>query len=247
MPLTLQSPLTVADACDEIVRELLSDCGVSEPPVEPLALAEQLELQVLFDAGQFGRARIKRLCGRTAIYLKPDDRPERLHWATAHEIGEWLSGRILERSGLTDLDDDADVTPARREQIANEFAARLLLPADWFLADAEELDSDVPALKRRYATASHELILMGLLRLPGLAMVSVFDQGRLTRRRGNGQLPPPRLLPIEREVWTRVHQHGEACELWTPEVRVQGWPVHEPGWKRELLRTTPNPELEFTE
>jgi hypothetical protein len=73
-------------------------------------------------------------------------------------------------------------------------------------------------------------------------MVTVFDHGRMTRRRGNGQLAPPRLMPVEQEAWRRAHATGEACELRSPEVRVQAWAVHEPGWKRELLRTTPGDE-----
>lgn len=238
MPLTIDTLATPAEACDEIVRELLEEVHVYGPPVDALELADRLNLQVVFDAEQAGRARIKRLCGGTAIFLRPDDRPERLQWAVAHEIGEAMVHRIAP------LIDGApasggEIAAARREQLANEFASRLLLPTDYFLPDAEELDGDVPRLKELHHTASHELILTNLLRLPGLALVTVFDHGRVTRRRGNGQLPPPKLLPQEVSLWREVHESGAAASIETAEVRVQAWAVHEPGWKRELLRTTP--------
>jgi hypothetical protein len=239
MKLAVDARLDCLTACDEVARELLEDSHVCQPPVDALHIAARLRLDVVYDASQAGRARIKRLRGRSAIFLKPDDRPERLQWATAHEIGEAMAGEILHRTGADRDDLPILAEAAQRERVANEFASRLLLPAEWFLPDARETDCDLLQLKELYATASHELILMNLLRLEGLAMATVFDHGRVTRRRGNGELPPPPLLPLEREVWRRVHDLGRPCELSSADVRVQGWPVHEAGWKRELLRTTP--------
>lgn len=239
MKLAVDIRLASLSACDEVVRELLEDLRLVQPPVDALRIAERLQLDVVFDASQQGRARFKRLAGGAAIFLKPDDRPERLQWATAHEIGEALAGRVLARSGIDPTDLPALVDAAQRERIANEFASRLLLPADWFLPDAAALDGDLLALKEIYPTASHELILMNLLRQDRLAMSTVFDHGRVTRRLSNGELPAPPLLPLEREARRRAHETGRPCEIIGAEVRVQAWAVHEPGWKRELLRTTP--------
>ncbi|MEZ6066416.1 MAG: ImmA/IrrE family metallo-endopeptidase [Planctomycetaceae bacterium] len=242
MQLANQPAVDAAAACDQIVQELLSCHGIVCPPVDALALAEQLGLTVIYDAEQRGRARIKRLRGASAIFLQPDDRPERLQWATAHEIGEYLANEIMERLGLTVEGLASEPGQAQREQLANEFAQRLLLPQAWFAADVAAVDADLTELKGIYSTASHELILTSTLRLKELSLVTIFDHGKLTRRRGNGQLAPPRLLPIELQVFQRVHQTGEPCELNDASVRVRGWPVHEPGWKRELLRTTPRDE-----
>jgi hypothetical protein len=177
---------------------------------------------------------VKRLSGRPSIFLRPDERPERLQWAVAHELGESLAHRVFLSAGR-DVDEAA---PRVREAAASEFASRLLLPRDWFLRDARLLDGDVLQLKRHYATASHELILTGLLRLPELTLATVFDHGQVTRRRGNGQLSPPPLLPAERAVWRQVFDTARPSEITAQGVRVQAWPIHEPGWKRELLRTT---------
>lgn len=239
MRLTLDTALPSGDVCDDVVLELFRDLGLSAPPVDAVAVAERLGFTVVCNADQPGRGRIKRLCGQPTIFIRPEDRPERVQWSVAHEIGEALASRIFERLGFLPDDLAGTLEPARREQLANEFASRLLLPSAWFLADARELDGDLPALKSVYSTASHELILMNLLRLRELSLATVFDHGRLTRRRGNGQLAAPPLLPMERTVWRQVHASGEPVDMQDGSVRVQAWAVHEPGWKRELLRTTP--------
>lgn len=231
-----------ARACADVARELLDDCGIVAPPVDTWAVARVLGLRVAFDVLQQGRGRLKRIGGRTAILVRPDDRPEREQWTLAHEIGEATAHRVFERLEV----DPRDAPAQRREQVANAMASSLLLPDDWFLPDAEAWDGDVLRLKATYATASHELILMNLLRLPQLSLVSVFDHGGMTRRRGNGELSPPPLMPLERMVWKQVHESGQPAEAQGSGVRVQGWPVHEPGWRRELLRTMPLDGLEGT-
>jgi len=220
--------------CGQLAHEILDECGIVAPPVDAWAVARTLGLRVAFDAFQQGRGRLKRIGGRTAILMRPEERPEREQWTLAHEIGEAVAQRVYARMDV----DAQDVPPQRREQVANAMASSLLLPDGWFGRDAETCDGDVLRLKAIYSTASHELILFNLLKLPELSLVSVFDQGRLTRRRGNGQLSPPPLLSLERQIWRLVHETGEPAEGTSAGVRVQGWPVTEPGWKRELLRTT---------
>lgn len=234
MKLLNESTVDWQIACDRVAEQLLEETGVHGPPFDMTVLAERCQLLVAYDATQPGRGRLKRMGGRTAILVRPEERPERLQWTIAHEIGEAYAYRVFE---AVDAGPE-DVPPALREQVASELASRLLLPGETFLRDARFLDGDVLLLKRNYSTASHELILLNLLRLPTLSLVTVFDHGALTRRRGNGQIAPPRLLPIERAVWANVHASGGADEACNESVRVQGWAVHEPGWKRELLRTT---------
>ena len=55
-----------------------------------------------------------------------------------------------------------------------------------------------------------------------------------------GRVPPMR--PEERGVWQQSHVSGEiALATLDPAAtgleRVRAWPVHEPGWKREILRS----------
>ena len=225
---------TWVSALDEVAAEILRQAGVNSPPVDVLLLAERLQIPVVFDAGQPGRARHKRLGGASSIFLKPDERPERLQWAAAHELGEVVAHQVAARAGA-----EGGLSPGLREQIANQIASRLLLPRAWFVADAQGLGGDVLELKSVYGTASHELIAWRLLDLPEPSIVTIFDHGRVTRRRSNldGQSPP--LSPMERACWRQVHQSGKPLERSIGAVRVQGWPVHEPQWKREILRSRP--------
>jgi Zn-dependent peptidase ImmA (M78 family) len=221
-------------ACDEVAEEVLDDTGCRTRPVDAFQLAEEMGFQLAYDANQTGRGRVKRVAGRVTVLLAPDERPERLQWAAAHEIGEFAAHRVFDRLEM-DLDEES---PRLREKIASGLAAAVLLPKRWFFADARRLDGDVAALKAIYSTASHELILNRLLQMDQLTMASVFDHGRLTRRRTNGRLAAPPLLSLESEAQSLAHRTGEAVSLSGRGVRVQCWPVHERDWKRELVRTT---------
>lgn len=137
---------------DRLVAEVLARVSWEEPPVDVLRLAPRLGMSIAVDARQEPRGRHVRLGGRTAIFVRPEPRQERLQWTVAHEVGEALVHR-LESGGAV-----ADWSPGEREQRANLLASRLLLPAGWFERDAREAAGDLYALKQRYATASHELI-----------------------------------------------------------------------------------------
>lgn len=226
---------------DEVVAELLSAAGVTGPPVDAALVASALGLTVAWDEAQSGRARYVRVGGagarrpRAMILLRRDPRREREQWALAHELGEHAAARVFHRWGL----DPCEVGPALREQVANRLAARLLAPTPWLLDDARQLDWHLAALKARYATASHELLARRMLECPPAVIVTIFDHGRMTFRRGNrpGRAPSP--MVDEWRCWRQVHANSAPCRLQADcqgLARVDGWPVHEPEWKREILR-----------
>jgi hypothetical protein len=224
---------------DLVADELLGEVGVRRPPVDVLHIASRLRIEVAFDAGQRARGRHKKLAGRSAILLKPEERPERLQWAAAHELGEVFAYRVCDRLGIPgdDLPDGA------REMIANLLATRLLLPWIWFVRDARNTGGDLLILKEIYRTASHELIAWRLLDLPEWSVVSVFDQGHLVRRRATNDSRPPQMQQAERACWDRVHEENRPAEIHSDGLLVHGWPIHAPGWKREILRTTSAEEI----
>ena len=78
---------------DEVVNELLKDVGTDSPPINSFQVAQHLGWEIILDEKQQSRGRLKRINYKPTIFLKPDDRPERLQWALAHEIGESLSSR----------------------------------------------------------------------------------------------------------------------------------------------------------
>ena len=101
---------------------------------------------------------------------------------------------------------------------------------------------DLPLLKDRFYTASHELIARRMLDLPPPVIMTLFDHGRLTWRRSNvpGRLPP--LSPREQSCWHSAHASGEPAEADDGLDRVQAWPIHEPRWKRDIIRREVNTE-----
>ncbi len=230
----LQVPRRWSAALDEVAEELLDRAEFSAPPVDCLVVAERLGIVVAYDATLRGRGRHKMLAGRSAILIRPDERPERLQWAVAHELGEAFAWQVYDQSASAAERDQ----PELRESIANLMASRLLLPSRWFFDDARRCGWDLRQLKRVYKTASHELIAHRYLDGEEPTLISLFDQGRLVRRTSNFRARPPRLARVERDCWSEVHRRNQSTECRQQSLIVQGWPVHEPGWRRELLRTT---------
>ena len=221
---------------EQLADELVAAAGVVKPPVEAGVVARSIGLTLAWDEHQSGRARCVRLSrrgsGAGAVLLKPDPRPERQQWAIAHEVGEACSLQVFER-----LAGEALGLPAAREEIANLLAARLLLPGCWFGPDAQRLNFDLPRLKSLYCTASHELIARRMLDLPAPAILSIFDQGRLTFRKRSGHLPAPPVCAAERRAQQRAHYTGAVQVVRDCDLHIHAWPIHEPQWKREIMRT----------
>jgi hypothetical protein len=170
---------------------------------------------------------------RATILIRPEPRFERQQWAVAHEIGEHVAYRVFARWGA----DPREMEANARERVANLMAGRLLLPTAWFEADAAECGWDLIALKARYHTASHELIARRMLECRPPVIISIFDHRRLSFRRSNVPGRVPSLFQAERECWDHVSQRHLPQQTREGPNLVQGWPIHEDGWEREILRT----------
>ncbi|MCG8448250.1 MAG: ImmA/IrrE family metallo-endopeptidase [Pirellulales bacterium] len=233
----------VASAVEACAHEVLAEAGIVGPPVDALQLAKRLDLVVAEDFGMEVRARFVRLgapggAGRGTILLADDPRPERRQWAVAHEIGECMAHRLFAQLGIP----HADIPQSGREHAANLLASALLLPRDWYAADGNALGWDLDELKKVYSTASHELIARRMLEMSPRVIISLFDQGALQWRRSNVVRRPPPLTPAEAKTWRIAFELAEPATCAGPELpegidQVRCWPVHEPGWRREILRT----------
>jgi len=235
----------LAAALDACAAEVLWEAGVDGPPVDAARVAERLGLVVARNDAMPVRGQFVRLAepngdgaGRGTIVVGPAERPERLQWAIAHEIGESVAHRVFASLGIAPY----ETTPTAREQVANHLAGCLLLPRRWFAADGPELDWDLLQLKARYATASHELIVRRMLEMRPTVVITLCDQGRIRWRRSNASVLPPQLLPAEIDAWRRAHHLALAVSTsLDPTITglesIQAWPVHEPDWKREILRS----------
>jgi hypothetical protein len=167
-----------------------------------------------------------------AILLRPEPRQERRQWAVAHEIGECLAARVYARLGV----DPRCGPPSGREWLANRLASALLLPSGWFVVDGDRFDWELPRLKERYATASHELIARRMLDAPPRVIVTIFDQDQVTFRAANLPIRPPPPGQAELDGQRQAHRLARPWRSARGHLRVTAWPIHEPGWKREIVR-----------
>jgi hypothetical protein len=228
----------LADGFDRVVEGLLEKAGVRTPPVDAFVVADRLKITVALDDRQEGRARYVRLkdrrvgASRPTILLKPEPRFERRQWAVAHEIGEHVACHIFAEWGV----DPAEMPSDARETVANHLAGRLLLPTAWFTADGRACQWDLMTLKKTYRTASHELIARRMLECRPPVIISIFDHEKISFRRSNvpGRVPPP--SPSELACWRNVHRGRNLCWSSKDAGLIQGWSIHEPDWKREILR-----------
>ncbi len=218
---------------DELVVEALSAAGIEAPPVDAVEVAHGMGLEVKIHRDQVERGRVVHNAGMTTIVCRPEPRPERYHWTVAHEIGEYMIAHSADRwSG-----DVLVLDGAVREWLANCFATHLLTPREWFLADCRFLDFDLWDLKQHYLTASHEVIALRTLESDIPAVVTIFDNGKQSKRLGNLCYRVPNLSSAERSCWMRAAQTGHVQTQTTEEARIRVWPIHEGGWKREIVRT----------
>lgn len=222
----------IVAAVDRQVEDLIRQAGLAGPPVDAIALARgPLGMTVSLDRRQPQRGRAQRVGNARQIYVRDEPTVERHQWTVAHEIGEHLRPRVLEALGV-------EGTPTLGESLANLFAYRLLAPTCWFASDAPELAHDVVRLKKRYATASHEVVAWRLLDLPEPCVITIFDNNHLTRRRSNAWPVTRQAHPVEMQCQRYVNEYSRARRTQGEGWSVQGWPVHQADWKREILRST---------
>ena len=223
---------------DEVVTGFLAETDWEQPPVDALKLARTAGMAVAIDSRLLGRARTVRLqpgeeAQQASIMLRPEQRAERRQWAVAHEIGEQLAYRVFAELGV--MTAEADV--AARERVANLLASRLLLPSSWCERHAGDCHWDLFELKAIFTTASHELIARRMLDFESPVLVTLFDQSQVTWRRSNVTGRVPTLMPGELDCWREARETGRAVDRMQDFGNVQAWPIHEPGWQREILRT----------
>jgi hypothetical protein len=215
----------VHQAIDRLVEELLEQAGLSEPPVDAVALARQ-HLRLPAPAPKRGRR-------RPDAEEATDPTQEAEQWAAARQIGAHLQPALLRRLGL----DPQQRGGLGGASLANLLAGHLLVPACWFDHDARSLGHDLLELKARYATAGTELLAWRLLDVSAPCIITVVDNEHVVRRRSNAYSVRRELLPPERECQRYVHHYSRPRVVQADGWTVQGWPIHRPDWKREILRS----------
>jgi len=226
-------------AADRLVEEVLSAAGVTRPPVDAVDLARRhFGMTVREEAAPNPRARVWGAGTGNALQLSPEASEESRQWTAARAVGARLKGDLLRRLGF----DAGFRIGLSGESLPDLLARRLLTPGAWFAGDARGCDWDILELKRLYATAGHEVVAWRLLDLPTACVITVVENDHVHRRRSNAWRVSKTLQPAERECQRYVHGFSRprvvSADGWT----VQGWPLHRPDWKREILRSVADAE-----
>jgi len=224
----------IAHAVDQAVANLLDAATIEAPPVDAVALARgHLGLTIRVEAQPERRGRSRRPAAGGEIILSPGLSEERKQWTVAQEIGARFKPAVLERLGLA-----ADRPRGLLgESLANLFAQRLLVPTCWFAVEARARAYDLLDLKKLFASASHEVIAWRWLDLPAPCIVTLIDNDHVQRRRGNAFRVQRELSEPERRCQRYVSHYSRPQTLQEDGWTVQGWPVHQADWKREVLRS----------
>lgn len=224
----------VLTVVDRAVEELLAAARIGTPPVDAIALAQgHLGMTICLDRGQKQRGRAARIGRRPHIFVCPEPSEERHQWTVAHEIGEHLKAQLLQRLGIP----PEGTKPMFGESLANLFAHRLLVPTVWYKEDAPDHGYDLQELKERYRTSSYEVLALRLLDLPEPCIITIVDNEHIHRRRSNAWPVRKELTPPEQKCQQYVNYHSRPRRVQENGWTVQGWPVHQADWKREILRS----------
>ncbi|MCA9028402.1 MAG: ImmA/IrrE family metallo-endopeptidase [Planctomycetaceae bacterium] len=224
----------ISQTLDELIENLQETTGVYGPSIDPFDLAERLRTSVLVDPTLPARACRRELGGGvSSIVIAPDDRDERMCFATAHEIGEEHVANLCDRLGLS----ITDCSERMREDLANRIASRLLVPNPWFHEVAVESDFDLFELKQAFSFASHQVISWRMLDAETPTIITIFDNGQRYSRKANFS-GWQEMQKLEKSSWEQCRRRAETVDVSHGSVRVQVWPIHEPDWRREIVRTT---------
>jgi Zn-dependent peptidase ImmA (M78 family) len=124
---------------------LLIELKIRRPPVDPFAIAERLGIRVVQikapDPTLSGfMMRKEGESGEPVIGLNRDHAKTRQRFTVAHEVGHYLLhewGDLRVDRSIVSFRDDRSGTAEHSEEIeANQFAAELLMPAQWIEATA---------------------------------------------------------------------------------------------------------------
>lgn len=212
----------VYQAIDHAVGELLAGAGIGQPPVDASALARE----------HFGLVPGKARPGRKPAAPGPDAPPEQRHWLAALEVAAHLKPGLLARLGV----EGESGPPTTGESLTTCFAQRLLVPTPWLADLARSSGFDLFTLKQRFATASLEAIAWRLLDLGEPCVITVVENGHVSRRRSNAWAVNRSLSEAEQECQRQVHRYSRPGHVRRDGWSAWGWPVHAADWRREVLR-----------
>jgi len=151
---------------------LLKDAKVKKPPVPIEELAMLLKAKIRYEpfAGQLYGMVHRNSNGTAVIGVNSMDAPNRQRFTIAHEIGHLLLHKnddlhVDERSPIGLRNDRSSLAVDEKEIEANQFAAELIMPAEFLDKDIRRLPDDIEAeeavtrLARKYQVSEQAMTI----------------------------------------------------------------------------------------
>jgi predicted transcriptional regulator len=231
----------LVEVVDRLAAGLLERAGVTGPPVDAIAIAEEhlgipVEVVEPAEEDERGRRRPRPRPAGSGIVLSADMTAEQRNKAAADGIARTLLPDVLRKLGVPPGSENKQFAAHVRGLVAG----RVLVPTKLLRAALRECRYDLPALKERFATATTEAVALRLLDLDEPCVISIVDDGIVATRRGNRSPAGKKLEPPEQVCHDRVAElelpHRVRAGGWT----VQGWPVPGRAFRRIILRAVPD-------
>jgi hypothetical protein len=230
----------LVEAIDRLVNGLLDRAGVTQPPVDVLAVAEEhLGIPVTrvdpVEEDERGRPRPRPRAARPAgagIVLSPGMTEEQRQKAAADGIARTLMPEVLRKLGMV----PGSETKPFIAHVRGLVVPRLLIPNRLLRPALKACRYDVAELHRAFRTAPIEMVALRLLDLDEACVIAVVDDGVVSLRRANRFAAGKKLEPAEQACLDRVMKLDVPQRLRDGEWVVAGWPVPNRPFRRILLR-----------
>ena len=230
------------DAVDRLVWEMLERHGIEEPPVDTLMLAEEefdfrlVEVEpdeAEETPGRFG-PRPRRRNARE-IQFRPDHSDASRAAICARACAKELVPRVLMKLGVEQMPEQRGAHP-----LVSLIVPRLQLPTRWFGRDVRKSGNDLLALKRLYATVSHEVLALRWLDLDEPCVITVVDFDAIALRRSNARQVERKLLPSEERCRAKIQESKLPARIRMDDWTTHGWPIPDGPFGRIILRSLPD-------
>lgn len=231
----------LVDAIDKSINALLDQAGVSEPPIDALALLQnqfgfRIDYDVPHDAPRYGD-RPQRRSRPNQLILHPDASLEAQNMLAARSIAKKLIPTILTKLGIA----PGTENPNASASLVGIITPRLLVPSRWYGADARRADWDLITLKDRYSTANWDTLAWRMLEVDDEpCVIAIVDDGIVSSRRGNRFSVTRALTAAEQACLTRVQENDEPARVRQDGWTANGWPTQGIPFRRIVLRATPD-------
>jgi hypothetical protein len=229
------------DAVERLVAGMLERAGVTAPPVNAMAIAENhlgipIEWVEPAEEDDTGRRRPRARTQSSGITLTYDMTNEQQQRVAADGIARVLMMDVFRKLNV--------IPGSESKQFASHVrsltAARVLIPTRLLRSVLRECKYDVPAIQKHFSTVSMEAVAARLLDLEELCVISVVDDGVVASRRCNRFSVSRKLEPAEQECVDRIMELDLPHRARTKDWTAWGWPVPNRPFRRILLRAVPD-------